>query len=157
MNMFEISHAELAMIQQRISTLRAEDTQATQELADSTNNGAETWHDNAAFDAAKDKKNLATISLAKLESLQSLAKLIDVPDRPKQASVGTRVHYRDEDTGLEHEICLAGDAAWLMGDGWASVKAPLGMALHGAKVGTTVTFNLPSGSRDLTILELEPA
>jgi len=157
MNTFEISHAELAVIQQRISTLRAEDTQATQELADSTNNGAETWHDNAAFDAAKDKKNLATIGLAKLESLQALAKLIDVPDQPKQASVGTRVRYRDEDTGQEHEICLAGDAAWLMGDGWASVKAPLGMALHGAKVGKTVKFTLPSGSRDLTVLELEPA
>ena len=138
-------------IERRIAVLRSEDTQATQELADATNNGAETWHDNAAFDAAKDKKNIATLGLARLEALYKQAKIIEPPKDPKKVEIGTCVNYIDEETGQQHSICLAGDAAWLMSEDWASVQAPLGKALHKAKVGDIKVFSSPAGDKELTV------
>lgn len=138
-------------IERRIAVLRSEDVQATQELADATNNGAETWHDNAAFDAAKDKKNIATLGLARLEALYKQAKIIEPPENPKKVEIGTCVNYIDEETGKQHSICLAGDAAWLMSEDWASVQAPLGKALHKAKVGDTKVFSSPAGDKELTV------
>lgn len=137
-----------------MAVLRSEDNQATQELHDATNNGAETWHDNAAFDAAKDKKNIATLSLARLEALQKQAKIIEPPENPKKVEIGTCVTYKDEDTGQEHEVYLAGDAAWLMGEKWASVHAPLGKALHKAKLGDTKVFALPAGYKEFTVVRI---
>ena len=151
MTLPKISRAEYLAIERRIAVLRSEDVQATQELADATNNGAETWHDNAAFDAAKDKKNIATLGLARLEALYKQAKIIEPPENPKKVEIGTCVNYIDEETGKQHSICLAGDAAWLMSEDWASVQAPLGKALHKAKVGDTKVFSSPAGDKELTV------
>lgn len=157
MTLPKISRAEYGAIERRIAILRDEDAQATQELAEATNNGAETWHDNAAFDSAKDKKNIATLSLARLEGLQKRATIVDPPKNPKTADIGTRVRYLDEDTGQEHEVCLAGDAVWLMGEGWASVQAPLGKALYKAKIGDRIFFSSPIGDRVFVILGIAPS
>ncbi|MDQ5944516.1 MAG: transcription elongation factor GreA [Patescibacteria group bacterium] len=154
MTLPKISRAEYIAIERRIAILRGEDAQATQELADATNNGAETWHDNAAFDAAKDKKNIATLSLARLDMLHEQAKIIEPTENPKKVDIGTCVRYLDVDTGQEHEICLAGDAAWLMGENWASVQAPLGKALYNAKVGDTKVFASPAGDKELTVIAI---
>ena len=157
MNTLRISRAEFDILERRMAILRGEDAQATQELADATHNGAETWHDNAAFDAAKDKKNIATLGLARLEALYRQAKIIEPPENPIKVDIGTRVAYLDEDTGQEHAICLAGDAAWLMSGDWASVKAPLGSVLVGAKVGETRTFHHAGSNKELTVVEILPA
>lgn len=154
MTLPKVSRAEYLAIERRIAALRNEDAQATHELADATNNGAETWHDNAAFDAAKDKKNIATLGLARLEALHKQAKIIEPPENPKKVEIGTCVTYLDEDTGQEHPICLAGDAAWLMDEKWASVQAPLGKALNKAKVGETIVFASPAGDKELTVISI---
>lgn len=152
-----ISRTEYKVIENRIAILRNEDAQATQELADATNNGAETWHDNAAFDAAKDKKNIATLGLARLEVLYKQARIIEPPEDPKMVEIGTRVSYIDENTGQEHEVCLAGDAAWLMGNGWASVQAPLGKALHGARIDDELVYSSPNGEMRIRVVAILPA
>lgn len=150
----KISRAEYEAIERRIAVLRSEDAQATRELAEATNNGAETWHDNAAFDAAKDKKNLATLGLAQLIVLQKQAKIIEPSENPKKAEIGTCVTYFNEDTRQEYTVCLAGDAAWLMDENWASVRAPLGVALLGARVGEERSFLLPSGEVRIRVVAL---
>ncbi|MEI7819211.1 MAG: GreA/GreB family elongation factor, partial [bacterium] len=127
----------------------------TNELAEATHSGSETWHDNAAFDAAKDKKNLAQISLGKLMTLKRNATVIDPAATPDRVSIGSCIRYHDEDSGQEHEICLAGDGAWLMDEKWASVYAPVGQLLHGAKVGETRTGRAGVREVSLTILEIK--
>lgn len=152
----KISRAEYEAIERRIALLRSEDEQATQELAEATNNGAETWHDNAAFDAAKDKKNIATLSLTRLEALYKQAKIIEPSENPKKVEIGMCVTYFNEDAGQEHSVCLAGDAAWLMDENWASVKAPLGIALLGARVGEERSFSLPGGEVHIKVIAIAP-
>lgn len=126
-----ISRAEHARVLEKMERLKADDAVATAELADTTNNGAETWHDNAGFDAAKDKKNLAELMMAKLSYFTEFGEIVD-PDG-RTVEVGTCVRYSNQDSGEETEICIAGDAAWLMSGEWASHQAPLAMLLLGAK------------------------
>lgn len=133
--------------------LESEDKVATAELADTTNNGAETWHDNAGFDAAKDKKNLTGVMMAKISYLVQFGTVIE--PKLKKVEIGTRVTYVDEATGDERVIHIAGDAAWLMGPEWASHAAPLAQILLGAKAGQTKSGDINGRAIELTILKLE--
>lgn len=150
----KISRAERDVIEARIAALRTEDAIATEELADATHNGAETYHDNAAFDAAKDKKNLAQVGLGKLLTLLRQAEVVEAAQDGDVVQIGSNVRYRDEDTGLEYEIKLAGDGAWLMDGEWASIHAPIGQTLLGAKVGETRDGQVGPRTMTLTVLEV---
>jgi len=151
----KISRAEKDAIEARISALRAEDAVATEELADATHNGAETWHDNAAFDAAKDKKNIAQAGLGKLLTLLRQAEVVEPIDNIEVAQIGSSVVYLDEDSGQTQEIKLAGDGAWLMDGEWASIHAPIGQLLLGAKVGETREGVAGVRSVKITVLEVK--
>ncbi|MCC7543810.1 GreA/GreB family elongation factor [bacterium] len=149
-----ISLAEKAAIEARIRILYSEDAVATEELADATHNGAETYHDNAAFDAAKDKKNLAQAGLGKLLTLLRQAEVVE-SNVPTKAAIGTKVRYRDEDSGQEYEIKLAGDGAWLMDGEWASAYAPIGKLLLGAKPGESRSGQIGDRTVSLTVLDID--
>lgn len=151
----KISRAERDAIEVRIVALRAEDAIATEELADATHNGAETYHDNAAFDAAKDKKNLAQVGLGKLLTLLRHAEVVESLGNLEVVQIGSGVVYLDEDSGQKHEIKLAGDGAWLMDGEWASVHAPIGQLLLGARVGETREGVVGNRSMKLTVLEVK--
>ena len=152
----KLSRAEVDAINARVAVLRAEDATATEELADATHNGAETWHDNSAFDAAKDKKNLAQVSLGKLLTLLRHADVIEPPETIDIVTVGTAVRYRDEELGTEHEVNLAGDGAWLMGGEWASAYAPLGQLLVGGRIGQTLDGQIGPRLVQITIIDIKP-
>lgn len=153
MKKLRISHAELAVLRDKMKALEAEDAVATAELADTTNNGAETWHDNAGFDAAKDKKNLAGVMMAKMSYLLQFGEVVE--PSLKKVEIGTHVTYLNDEIGTEHTIHIAGDAAWLMPGDWASHAAPLAQILLNGKVGQTCSGELAGEPVELTILMVE--
>lgn len=151
---YGISEAERDAINARIIELRRQDAIAVQELADSTHNGAETWHDNAAFDAAKDKKNLAQIGLGKLLTVLRRSKVIIHNSQPKKVGIGTTVSIHNETKDMMMTLRIAGDAAWLMGSEWASAQSPIGQAIMGAKIGDTRDVTIGNEVMTLKIVEI---
>lgn len=155
MSTLEISQGEAHIITQRLSELKAEDKAAIAELAEATRGGMESTVDNGAFDTAQDKKNLVETTTSKIERLLEQATVV-VPDGSVVA-IGTEVHCTDEDAGSDMTFKLAGDGAWLMDDSWASARAPIGLALLGAKPGEMRRMKMGVRERSLRVISIKVA
>ena len=155
MSILQISQAEAAVITQRLAELKAEDKAAIAELAEATRGGMESTADNGAFDTAQDKKNLAETSLSKVEKLLAQATVVEADG--SEVAIGTEVHCIDEDAGSEMTFKLAGDGAWLMDESWASARAPIGLALLGAKPNEMRRMKMGVRERSLRVISIKIA
>lgn len=152
MTILEICQAEAQVIIDRLAELQAEDKAAIAELTEATRNGMASTIDNGAFDTAQDKKNLTESLVAKIEWLRDHATTVK-PDGTV-VTIGTEVHCIDEDAGSDMTLKLAGDGAWLMNDTWASARAPIGLALLGAKVGEMRRMKMGVRERSLRVTSI---
>ncbi len=72
-----------------------------------------------------------------------------------QVTVGSLARVRRSDGG-EMEVFVATQENKVPGFVLASPTSPMGAALLGAKVGTTVTYEAPGGKFELTVLGVKP-
>lgn len=127
-----------AYASRRIAELQKEILDLGPEFYEVFNQSSETWHDNAPFDALRDRQSLLDAELQKLRQVLRDS-LPSVPAKKKgQAGIGSIVELSD---GKRYFI--AGD--WTPHAGQAkdgvvviSRKAPIAAAFFGKKVGTTV-------------------
>jgi regulator of nucleoside diphosphate kinase len=93
------------------------------------------------------------------------ARLADELDRavvverplPDVAGIGSRVRYRDVDSGAERTVTLVWPTDANAGSGRVSVLAPIGAALLGLSPGDGIDWPLPGGrSAHLEIVQVEP-
>jgi transcription elongation GreA/GreB family factor len=135
---------------QRIAELEKEIRELGPEFYEVFNQSSETWHDNAPFDALRDRQSLLDAELQKLRQILRES-LPGVPPQPKnKAGIGSRVEL---DSGRCYFI--AGDWTPLAGqsrDGAfvVSCQAPLAVELIGKKVGANVTI----GSKAVIIVAI---
>lgn len=131
----------------RIEELQKEILGLGPEFYEVFNQSSETWHDNAPFDALRDRQSLLDAELQKLRQVLRDS----LPGIPKtkrgQAGVGSTVELADG-----RRYFIAGD--WTPHAGQIkdnaviiSRKAPIAAALLGKKVGTVVT----AGKREAAI------
>jgi len=123
---------------QRIAELEAEILSLGPEFYEVFNQSSETWHDNAPFDALRDRQSLLDAELQKLrqvirDSLPSIP-----PIRKEMVGIGSTVTLENGRTYF-----IAGD--WTLRAGQSregavvvSAQAPLAVALKGKKVGDKV-------------------
>jgi transcription elongation GreA/GreB family factor len=124
-----------AFARRRIADLEAEIRGLGPEFYEVFNQSSETWHDNAPFDALRDRQSLLDAELQKLRQVLRDS-LPSVPPLKKgKVSIGNRVE-------LENEKCyfIAGDWTPYAGqvrDGASvvSAQAPIAQALLGKKIG----------------------
>lgn len=109
--------------------------------------------ENAEYHAAKEKQSFIEGRLQELESVISRAEIIDVAalggDTIKFGAVVTVV---DEDTEEKITYQIVGDYEADINRGLISTSAPIGRALIGKKVGTSVEVATPKGARFYEIL-----
>ena len=123
----------------RIEALQKEILSLGPEFYEVFNQSSETWHDNAPFDALRDRQSLLDAELQKLRQVLRDS-LPGVPKtKPGTVGIGSTVELSN---GKRYFI--AGD--WTPHAGQikngamvVSRKAPIAAALLGKKVGTTVT------------------
>ena len=109
--------------------------------------------ENAEYHAAREEQGHLEARIRILEELLANAEVVEAPAGDK-AGVGSRVKFRDAESGEEKEITLVHRLEASMAEGKLSAESPVGRALLGAKVGESVTFETPRGSKQLEILEL---
>ena len=107
--------------------------------------------ENAEYHAAKDEQGHLEARIRLLEDMLANAEVIEAP-KGDSAAVGSRIRFRDSDSGNEKEVTLVHRLEASMAEGKLSAESPVGRALMGASVGDQVTFETPNGEKKLEIL-----
>ncbi len=109
--------------------------------------------ENAEYDAAKDRQSHLEGRILDLEARVSLAEVIDVSKATPSDRVifGTTVDLEDEDTGEKLQYRIVGMEQADVKLRLISYNSPIGRAVVGRKVGDSVRFETPKGTRNLII------
>jgi transcription elongation factor GreA len=109
--------------------------------------------ENAEYHAAREEQGHLEARIRMLEELLTHAEVVEAPSGDT-AAVGSRVRFRDKDSGEEKEVTLVHRLEASMAEGKLSAESPVGRALLGASKGDTATFDTPSGQKKLEILSV---
>lgn len=140
---------------QRIAELEKQIQDLGPEFHDVFNQSSETWHDNAPFDALRDRQSVLDAELQHLRSLLRRS-AVSLPKIKKGVvGIGSTVEVRDK-KGKQHHYKIAGE--WTPHAGKrqhhtmiVSKLSPLGAALYGSRVEQTVTV----GKNEYIVLKIE--
>lgn len=124
------------------------------EFYDVFNQSSETWHDNAPFDALREKQSVMDSELQGLKSIIKDAATRLPKQNKKIIGIGARVVVEDVDSNKTHTYYFAGNWTYRTGqkiDGAIimSTEAPLAKALMGKKIGDTAIFKHPLIVREI--------
>jgi transcription elongation GreA/GreB family factor len=130
---------------QRIAELESEITALGPEFYSAFNETSETWHDNAPFEAVRDKQTLLSTELQNLKYILRSS----LPSIPKQkkgmVGIGSKVKIVNVKTKKVTTYIIAGDWTSRAGhlvDGLTIIsrKSPLATTLIGKKAGQEFVF-----------------
>jgi len=108
--------------------------------------------ENAEYHAAKDEQGHLEARIRMLEDMLANAEVVEAPTGDS-VQVGSKVRFRD-DSGQEKEITLVHRLEASMAEGKLSAESPVGRALMGASTGDKVSFETPSGAKNVEILSV---
>jgi len=111
--------------------------------------------ENAEYDAAKEAQGLSEKKIAELEDKLSRGRILDDEDMPKdEVLLGATVTLRDLDTGEEVVYMLVSEEEADYTQGKISASSPVGQALLGHKVGSTLEIKVPAGILKYKVLKI---
>ncbi|HAX41044.1 MAG: transcription elongation factor GreA [Bryobacteraceae bacterium] len=112
--------------------------------------------ENAEFHAAKERQRYVDARLAQLKKRMSDMSLIDLTKIPRdRVGLGSRVLVLDQDKDEEISYKLVASEEADAANGLISTNSPIGRGLLGKQVGDEVIIQIPSGKRQMEILELK--
>lgn len=140
-----ILDTDKAYARTRIAELEAEIQALGPEFYEVFNQSSETWHDNAPFDALRDRQSVMAAELDKLRTVLRQS-AISIPRQKKgTVGIGSVVTTTNLATDKQVTYLIAGD--WtpnagnvLDGATIVSRKSPIGSVFLGKKAGDTVIF-----------------
>jgi transcription elongation factor GreA len=127
-------------------------TQISERIAEARSHGD--ISENGDYDAAKNEQGLMEARIRKLRHVLDTAEVHDA-EVSDEVTVGSLARVRRSDGG-EMEVFVATQENKMPGLVLASPSSPMGAALLGAKVGTTVSYAAPGGKFELTVLAVRP-
>ncbi|MEZ6004300.1 MAG: GreA/GreB family elongation factor [Planctomycetota bacterium] len=114
--------------------------------------------ENSEWEAAiEEQRNLTTRAKAMEEELRHTDLIENAAIPENSVAPGTRVQYKELDSGEEREVLLLGpwDPSEWAGVPVVSYRAPLAQGMLGRHVGDTCTLQLPSGGLDVLIQAIQ--
>lgn len=112
--------------------------------------------ENAEYSAAKEKQSFIEGRIQELEAVISRAEVIDVQSLTSEhIKFGATVTIVDEETEEELTYQIVGDYEADIKRNLISTSAPIGRALIGKKVGTSVEVITPKGARFYEVVTVE--
>jgi transcription elongation factor GreA len=111
--------------------------------------------ENAEYDAAKEAQGHLEARIAKMEDLAANARLIDDShiDNSK-VFILSRVKLRNLKTSTEVEYILVAENEANLAEKKISIDSPIGKGLLGKKVGDIADVQVPAGTLQLEILDI---
>ena len=112
--------------------------------------------ENAEYDAAKGEQVEVENRIAKLEQILAEAEIVSsLTGKPKRICIGCRVKVFAYDIGKVENLEIVGSYETNSLNGRISDVSPVGSALIGAKIGSTIKAKTPSGILKFRVLEFE--
>ncbi len=114
--------------------------------------------ENAEYHTAKDDQGHNERKIRDIEEKLASAVIVGDEELPEgMVFVGATVRLRDVSSGDEELYSLVGEPTGDLDDDLIQVtpNSPMGMALMKARVGETVRVDLPRGSRQFEIVEIQ--
>ena len=108
--------------------------------------------ENAEYDAAKDEQRDIEARIEEIENAEVVVE--DEVDLDK-ISVGCKVKVYDVEFEEEIEFKIVGSTEANSLEGKISNESPVGKALIGARKGETVSVEMPAGTMEYKVLEIE--
>ncbi len=134
---------DIDILNQRISELEEQTKNLGADFAEAFEQSSETWHDNAAFDAAREKQSLIQAELQGLWHVRARTKKVSPKFNHSKVTIGSRIVIHIDSS--ERELYLVGDFSLRTGQVVdsslvVSAKSPIGLTLEGLKVGEERSF-----------------
>ncbi len=112
--------------------------------------------ENAEYDAAKDEQGLLELRISKLEEKLSRARIVDTATFPKdKIHILAEVRVKNLNNNKEYDYVLVSPEEANLQLGKIAVTSPVGQALMGQALGTTVQAKVPAGIIKFEILGIK--
>lgn len=111
--------------------------------------------ENAEYHAAREKQSFIEGRIKELESIISLAEVIDVQKLSGPIKFGATVELIDEETDENKIYQIVGEPEANIENGLLNIKSPLARALIGKEDGDSVEVTTPGGSRSYEIVSIK--
>ncbi|KAF0676470.1 transcription elongation factor GreA [Profundibacterium mesophilum] len=111
--------------------------------------------ENAEYHSAREKQSFIEGRIKEIESILSLADVIDTAKLSGAIKFGARVTLVDEDTDEERRFQIVGEPEADIENGKLNLKSPLARALIGKEEGDSVEVRTPGGQKSYEILSIE--
>jgi len=108
--------------------------------------------ENAEYHSAKEKQSFIEGRIKELESVISLAEVIDTSRLSGPIKFGATVRLVDEDTDEERTYQIVGEYEADIERGRLNVRSPLARSLIGKTVGDSVEVRTPGGEKSYEVL-----
>jgi transcription elongation GreA/GreB family factor len=145
-------------LQQSVEAVREQIRLAKRESSESVEQSSESWHDNFTFEEAQRQLRMLLNHLGGLSKMLERAEIVRAPRNPDRADVGTRVRFRDTDTGREDEIVIGSAMVGpsMAERGNVSYLAPLGALLYRGRTGERRVGNVAGRRTEVEIVAVLP-
>ena len=110
--------------------------------------------ENAEYHAAREQQSFIEGRIKELESILSLAEVIDPSKLSGSIKFGATVTLVDEDTEEERTYTIVGEVEADLERGLLNMKSPLARALIGKDEGDSVEVKTPGGQRSYEVLSI---
>jgi transcription elongation factor GreA len=110
--------------------------------------------ENAEYHSAREKQSFIEGRIKEIESIISLAEVIDPASLSGTIKFGATVTVVDEDTDEEKTWQIVGEYEANIEKGLLNIKSPIARALIGKDEGDSVEVNTPGGQKSYEILSI---
>ncbi len=110
--------------------------------------------ENAEYHAARERQSFVEGRIKELESILSLAEVIDPSKLSGSIKFGATVTVIDDDSEEEKTYQIVGEAEADIERGLLNIRSPLARALIGKDVGDTAEVRTPGGEKSYEILNI---
>ncbi|MDX1641077.1 MAG: transcription elongation factor GreA [Balneolaceae bacterium] len=112
--------------------------------------------ENAEYDAAKEAQGHLEKKIAELENTLATAQIINKDDiNTSKAYLLSTVTILNKKTDKEMKYTLVSKDEANFKEGKISVDSPIGQAILGTEIGDNITVDVPAGTLELEILNIE--
>ena len=123
-----------------------------QEMGASCEEGAETYHDNFAYEDGERQQYMWSHRLKELLTVKNLARIVASEQKPERVSIGCSVTVLDLDADAEKEFAIGSYMNYR--DDVVSYAAPLARLLMGGKVGEYKVGTIAGKERHFEIISI---
>jgi transcription elongation factor GreA len=151
---FYFLREDFGKLNAQIAEINARIKQIGKEMGASCQEGAETFHDNFAYEDGERQQQMWSVLLRELMEINNNAAIIDASGSADQVDIGSCVTICDVRTGEEKSLRI-GSYRVFENHGTVSYNAPLGRMLLGAKEGEVVVGEIAGREKRFEILSID--